>query len=159
MATLRPPSAWADAQREFHLAYDRDPTGFIRHPVAVRWLTRGELDPYPEPDQIFEGIDRPQARGAAPLIGIPHVLGGFFLRLLSAWRLGTVPHDGLEVTVVDAFGDRMSFTVDPEIEPLQRKGETLAILVGEIGMNAVACLEIDGQVLWPTMPPVVRPEG
>ena len=58
----------------------------------------------------------------------------------------------------DAFGDRMSFTVDPEVQPLRKEGATVAILVGEIGMNAVACLEVDGQVLWPTTPPVVRPK-
>jgi len=35
-----PPSAWADAERRFHLAYLQDPEPFPRSRVSVTWTTR-----------------------------------------------------------------------------------------------------------------------
>lgn len=158
MASLRPPSAWADAQRAFHLAYDADPGSFERQPVAVTWLTRGSLDPMPQPDPLWDGAPpRTRGRGSSPLLGIPHVLGGFLWRLLSSWRYGVTPDDGLEVTVTrTSDGAGMTFNLADDPAPSSPQGTSTGVLVGELGMNAVACLEIDGRVLWPIGPPIER---
>lgn len=157
MASLRSPSAWADAQRAFHLAYDDDPTPFPRTPVIVTWLTRGNLDPMPKPDPYWEGAPPRRANGYSPVVGASTTGSGFIVRLLSAWRHGTVPHDGLEVTVVADDGRTMRFTIGSDPAPLRRKGSTAGVLVGELGMNATACVEVDGHVIWPTMPPIEQP--
>lgn len=157
MASLRIPSAWADAQRELHAAYDRDPTPFPRQPVQVTWVTRGDLDPMPSPDPAFDGEPRADVAGGSVLIGAPKALGGFLWRIATAWRHGVVPHDGLEVTVIAEDGGSMTFTLSPDPAPHRPKGSTDGVLVGELGTNAAACLEVDGRVLWPTTPPVERP--
>jgi hypothetical protein len=164
VTTHRRPSAWADAQREFHLAYDEDPTPFPRQPVTVAWTTRGDLDPVPAPDPLWEGapasLDRrgPRAAAVGPFIGLPHVFGGFLWRIVAGFRYGAIPHDGIEVTATQEGGSRsVAFTVADEPAPLRRKGTTSGTLIGELGTNAVCCLDVDGQILWPTMPPVERP--
>lgn len=158
MASLRPPSAWADAQRAFHRAYDADPTPFNRHPVTVTWRTRGTLDPNPAPDALWEGAPQRVDRGTGPILGVVHVLGGFLWRLASSWRHGFTPDDGLAVTVTrPSDGASMTFGLADDPAPYVPQGRSTGVLVGEFGMNAAACIEIDGQVLWPISPPVKRP--
>lgn len=75
----------------------------------------------------------------------------------SAWRDGVVHYEGVEVTVtaVGVPGRSMTFPIASPA-PLHSSGASRGVLVGGLGTNAVACLEVDGQVLWPTANPVQR---
>lgn len=94
------------------------------------------------------------------LVTIPHVFGGFLWRLASSWRHGVTPDDGLEVTVTRASdGASMTFNLAADPAPYRAKGRSTGVVVGELGTNAAACIEIDGRVLWPISPPVERPRS
>ena len=168
MPSLRPPSAWADAQRAFHLAYDADPEPHPRQPVILTWRTRGDLsmDPLETWDDDWSwhpNHGRPPAvaytAGSTAAVGLSlGVALRFPLRLLSSFRHGVTAHDGLELTVTsEGDGTSMTFSLGPKPAPYRPSGRSTGVLVGELGMNAVACVEIAGRVLWPTTPPVERP--
>lgn len=84
---------------------------------------------------------------------------GLLVMGANALRHRTVPHAGVEVSVVRE-GDptrSMAFSIDPGPTPLRPTGTSTGVLVGGFGTNAIACLEVDGQVVWPTANPIERP--
>jgi len=107
-----PPSAWADAERRFHLAYLEDPEPFPRSRVSVTWTTRRDSEGSLE---LFVVLESDPSRSMAFSID----LGGS--------------------------------------TPLRPEGTSSGVLVGGFGTNAITCLEVDGQVLWPMLHPVERP--
>ncbi|MCB1006257.1 MAG: hypothetical protein KDB35_18890, partial [Acidimicrobiales bacterium] len=73
-------------------------------------------------------------------------------------RPATIAHDGALVTVVlrDGRGRRMTFETTPDTTALPVRGEVDGFLVGELGTNATAGVEVAGGVLWPVYNPVGR---
>ena len=118
-----PPSAWADAEREFHLAYLQDPAGpYPRTEVGISWLAHDKEQGLLE--QLFEA-----ARGRPTAI------------------------DMVAFLLVSTDGRSMSFDAQPEHALAERWGSVHGVLVGGLGSNAIACIEVTGQVIWPMFNP------
>lgn len=136
-----PPSTWADREREFHLAYLDDPTPFPRQPVTVTWKGASDNPPPSHPVVLavwaaIEGIRQARHR---------HGTG--------VWAPPTFAVSSITVRPPDA-SKAMAFTIDEASSPLERTGAIPGVLVGGFGNNAVACIEIDGDVWWPTGHPI-----
>lgn len=131
-----PPSRWADAEREFHLAYLKDPTPFPRQPVTVRWAAQSRSQP------------------PAHFVALALWFVGISLHSLSIrWRTGAWPEPEFEVPslrVTDAQGRTVWFPIDPGPAPFEGTGAQPGVLVGGHGSNAIACVEVAGRTLWPT---------
>ena len=121
-----PPSAWAEAERAFHLTYQAGADSLPRRAVRVTWTTRRLGD-----------------------------RGGFLLSALREGS-GAHDGVEVTVAPAAEPGRSMVFSIDPGPTPLRPEGATAGVLVGGFGSNAVCCLEVDGRVVWPTMNPVER---
>jgi hypothetical protein len=130
---MRPAEGWAEAQRAFRAGYSAEPGSLARQPVGVRWWTNPAL-------------------GGAGVLG----LGG----LLRRWWRGRGVSEG---TYVALYAPAPA----PEARPVvvfpvadgsigEPSGSCEGVLVGELGLNGVCCLELGGGVVvWPTYNPVV----
>jgi hypothetical protein len=81
-------------------------------------------------------------------------------RLLHRWRRGRLLAEGTYVAVYAATSrpPARPVIVFPVADNLfkEPEGGCDAVVVGEVGLNAVCCLELpDGTVIWPTYNPVV----
>ena len=132
---IRPPNAWAEAQRAFRLDYQAEPDALPRQRVVVRWWVNGAPT----------GV----GRGA-----------GFLAEILSRWWRGRMVAEGTYVAVYAP-------TARPPARPVvvfpvadasfaALAGSCDAVVVGEVGLNGVCCVELpDGTVIWPIYNPVV----
>ena len=132
---IRPPNAWPQAQRAFRLDYDATPEALPRQRAVVRWWVNG-----------------------APTAG-GRVVGFLAEVLLRSWQ-GRMVAEGTYVAIYAP-------TARPPARPVvvfpvedgsfdELAGSCDAVVVGEVGLNGVCCVELpDGNVVWPIYNPVV----
>jgi hypothetical protein len=131
---IRPPNAWAEAQRAFRLDYEADPDALPRQHVVVRWWVNA-------------------APGGGSRLG-------FLAQILSrSWR-GRMVAEGTYVAIYAPTARPPARPVvvfpvaDASFEAPAGSGD--AVVVGEVGLNGVCCVELpDGTVIWPIYNPVV----
>lgn len=129
---VRPPNAWADAQRAFHGRYLADPDALPHLHVHVRWWVN----------------DRPA--------GVVIALAG----IVGRWLRGRGFSEGTHIAVYSATARSPArpVIVFPVADGMfdRPAGSCDAVIVGEVGRNGVCCLELpDATVIWPTYNPMV----
>lgn len=135
---IRKPTAWAAAQRDFRQLYQRNGRSLQRQPARIRWWTNNEaLAP-----ERFTAL-------AITAVGT-----------LRRWRSGKGTVEGTYVAVYApsaAPGARpvVCFAV-PNGSFAEPAGSSDAMVVGEVGLNGVCCVELpDGTIIWPSYNPTV----
>ena len=139
----RRPSQWADDQRHFHEAYNDDPTPFARQRVTVRWSP---------------GNDGSPVGGGVGVVGLLASLISLGALLLGRKQRGVPVFHPAELYVFPAPGAVGARAVRfPISEPLltDQPLEADAMLVGECTQNGTCCVELQGQVLWPSYNPAL----
>jgi hypothetical protein len=135
---IRRPTAWAMAQREFRLRYRRDPRSLRREPAIIRWWTNRQA----ASPQRFTAV-------ASTAVG-----------RLRTWRAGRGTHERTYVAVYAPTADVgakpvVCFPVANGSFPVAA-GSSDAVVVGEIGLHGVCCIELpDGSSVWPVYSPTV----
>jgi len=149
---IRPPRAWAEAQQAFRLAYRRRSTMLRRQPARIRWWTNRDAVP-PERFTALAATSFGQLRRwrSAPGSGqdAGRGQGQGRARTEGTYVAVYAPSAAPGARPVVCFAARNGSFTEPA-------GSSDAMVVGEIGLNAVCCIELpDGSTIWPSHNPTV----